>query len=72
MFNEARYAAQVIDAVLAKTLRIEKEVIIVESNSTDGTREIVQGYERAPGRAGRAGRRARAARATPCARASRT
>jgi hypothetical protein len=49
VFNEARYAAQVIDAVLAKTLRIEKEVIIVESNSTDGTREIVRGYEGRPG-----------------------
>jgi len=49
VFNEARYAAQVIDAVLAKSLRIEKEVIIVESNSTDGTREIVAGYEGRPG-----------------------
>ena len=49
VFNEARYAAQVIDAVLAKPLRIEKEVIIVESNSTDGTREIVAGYEGRPG-----------------------
>jgi hypothetical protein len=49
VFNEARYAAQVIDAVLAKPLRIDKEVIIVESNSTDGTREIVTGYQGRPG-----------------------
>jgi hypothetical protein len=49
VFNEARYAQQVIDAVLAKQLRIDREVIIVESNSTDGTREIVQRYEGTPG-----------------------
>lgn len=49
VFNEARYAAQVIDAVLAKQLRIDREVIIVESNSTDGTRDIVRGYEGRPG-----------------------
>jgi len=49
VFNEARYAAQVIDAVLAKALKIDRELIIVESNSTDGTREIVQRYEGRPG-----------------------
>jgi len=49
VFNEARYAAQVIDAVLAKEVAIEKELIIVESNSTDGTREIVRRYEGRPG-----------------------
>lgn len=49
VFNEARYAAAVIDAVLAKPLRIAKELIIVESNSTDGTREIVRRYEGRPG-----------------------
>jgi Zn ribbon nucleic-acid-binding protein len=49
IFNEARYAAQVIDAVLGKSLKIDKEVIIVESNSTDGTRDIVKRYERTPG-----------------------
>jgi LSD1 subclass zinc finger protein len=48
VFNEARYAAQVIDAVLAKVLRIDKELIIVESNSTDGTRDIVRRYEGVP------------------------
>src|SRR5262249_53889741 len=49
VFNEARYAAQVIDAVLAKPLKIDRELIIVESNSTDGTRDIVRGYEGRPG-----------------------
>jgi hypothetical protein len=49
VFNEARYAAQVIDAVLDKQLSIDRELIIVESNSTDGTREIVQRYETRPG-----------------------
>ena len=49
VFNEARYAAAVIDAVLAKQLKIAKELIIVESNSTDGTREIVRRYEGLPG-----------------------
>jgi ribosomal protein S27E len=48
VFNEARYAAQVIDTVLAKALKIDKELIIVESNSTDGTREIVRRYEGLP------------------------
>jgi hypothetical protein len=49
VFNEQRFAAQVIDAVLAKELPIERELIIVESNSTDGTREIVAKYEGRPG-----------------------
>ncbi|HXJ18875.1 MAG TPA: glycosyltransferase family 2 protein [Polyangia bacterium] len=49
IFNEARYAARVIDTVLGKPLRIDREVIIVESNSTDGTREIVRRYEGRPG-----------------------
>jgi Zn ribbon nucleic-acid-binding protein len=49
VYNEARYAAEVIDAVLAKPLKIDRELIIVESNSTDGTRAIVQSYEGRPG-----------------------
>lgn len=49
VFNEVRFASQVIDAVLAKPLPIDREVIIVESNSTDGTREVVQRYEGRPG-----------------------
>jgi Zn ribbon nucleic-acid-binding protein len=49
VYNEVRYAGQVIDAVLAKPLKIEREVIIVESNSTDGTRDVVRKYEGRPG-----------------------
>lgn len=49
VFNEHRFAAQVIDAVLAKQLPIDRELIIVESNSTDGTRAIVATYEGRPG-----------------------
>ncbi len=49
VFNEARYAADVIDALLDKDLAIDKELIIVESNSTDGTRDIVKRYENVPG-----------------------
>jgi Zn ribbon nucleic-acid-binding protein len=48
VYNEVRYAGQVIDAVLAKPLKIEREVIIVESNSTDGTRDVVKRYEGRP------------------------
>ncbi len=33
----------------SSTTRIDKEIIIVESNSTDGTREIVRRYEHTPG-----------------------
>ena len=49
VYNEARYCAEVIDAVLAKPLKIDKELIIVESNSTDGTREVIRRYEGRPG-----------------------
>jgi Zn ribbon nucleic-acid-binding protein len=48
VYNEVRYTAQVVEAVLAKSLGIEKEVIIVESNSTDGTRDVVRQYEGRP------------------------
>ncbi len=45
VFNEARYVAKLIEAVLAKPLKIDRELIIVESNSTDGTRDIVKQFE---------------------------
>ncbi|MGH7440910.1 MAG: glycosyltransferase family 2 protein [Polyangiaceae bacterium] len=48
VYNEVRYAGQVIDAVLAKQLKIDRELIIVESNSTDGTRDVVRRYEGRP------------------------
>ncbi|CAN5758537.1 hypothetical protein BH09MYX1_BH09MYX1_31330 [soil metagenome] len=49
VFNEARYVAQVVEAILAKPLPIDRELIIVESNSTDGTRDVVKKFEGRPG-----------------------
>jgi glycosyltransferase involved in cell wall biosynthesis len=49
VYNEERYAREVLDAVLAKDLPIEKEVIVVESNSTDSSRDIVRSFEGHPG-----------------------
>jgi glycosyltransferase involved in cell wall biosynthesis len=49
VFNEARYCQRIIETVLAKRLPIDKELIIVESNSTDGSREIVQSFDGRPG-----------------------
>lgn len=44
-FNEAKTIGPVLDAVLAKRVPgVEIEVIVVESNSTDGTREVVRRY----------------------------
>jgi hypothetical protein len=48
VYNEAKSVQEVLDAVLAKQLKIAKEVIVVESNSSDGTREIVKSYEGRP------------------------
>lgn len=48
-FNEAKTVASLLDAVLKKQVAgMDIEVVIVESNSTDGTRQIVQGYETHP------------------------
>ena len=47
-FNEETYVGEVLEALLAKTLKIPKEVIIVESNSTDRTRAIVQRFASHP------------------------
>ncbi len=49
VFNEAAYVRDVLDELLAKQFVIPHDVVVVESNSTDGTREIVQTFE---GRAG--------------------
>ena len=48
-FNEAAYLRVVLDGLLAKQFSIPHEVIVVESNSTDGTREIAQSFEGRPG-----------------------
>jgi hypothetical protein len=45
VFNEQRTVRQLLDMLLMKTLDgASKEVIIVESNSTDGSRQIVESY----------------------------
>ena len=49
VFNEAAYVRAVLDELLGKRFVLPHEVIVVESNSTDGTREIVQTFEGRPG-----------------------
>ena len=51
IYNERATAAVLLDAVLAAPLPtgLEKEVIVVEGRSTDGTTEVVRGYEGRPG-----------------------
>ena len=49
VYNEVHTVGDVIDQVLKVDLDGRLlELVIVESNSTDGTREIVQSYERHP------------------------
>jgi len=49
VFNERATAKEALDALLAKEIDgIDIEIILVESNSTDGTREIVLGYKDHP------------------------
>lgn len=46
VFNERATFERTLEAVLAKELDgVDKELVIVESRSTDGTRELVQRYE---------------------------
>lgn len=50
IFNERATAATLLDMVLGLDLPgWEKEIVIVEGRSTDGTTEIVRGYEGRPG-----------------------
>jgi hypothetical protein len=50
VFNERATFERTFSAVLAKQCEgVDKEVIVVESRSTDGTRELVQQYEQTPG-----------------------
>jgi glycosyltransferase involved in cell wall biosynthesis len=44
VYDEAGTVRQVIEALLNKRLRLEKELIVVESGSRDGSREIVGEY----------------------------
>jgi len=48
-FNEERTVREVLEALLAKEVKIEKEIVVVESNSTDNTRAIVREFEGRPG-----------------------
>mgnify|MGYP001610136960 CR=1 FL=1 len=50
IFNEAATAATLLDQIMALSLDgVEKEIVIIESGSTDGTTEIVRRYEERPG-----------------------
>ncbi len=49
VFNERDYVGDVLEQLLSKRFAIPHEVIVVESNSTDGTREIVRDFEGRPG-----------------------
>jgi len=49
VFNEVQTVRQAIEGVLALDLKdIDLRLIVVESNSSDGTREIVEGYLNCP------------------------
>lgn len=49
VFNESATFKAMMDGLLAKKLpSLRKEIIIVESNSTDGTRELARTYEDHP------------------------
>jgi SAM-dependent methyltransferase len=50
VYNEAATFPVLMDALLKKELPdLDREILLVESNSTDGTRAIVMGYEGTPG-----------------------
>lgn len=49
VFNERATLQTMMDTLLAKSLEgARKEIIVVESNSTDGSRELVQAYAQHP------------------------
>jgi Glycosyl transferase family 2 len=48
-FNESRTFPVLMDALLKKDLPgIDREIIVIESNSTDGTRDLAKQYQRHP------------------------
>lgn len=50
VYNERQTVAQVMDMLIAKrTDGMDMEIIVVESNSTDGTRDVVLQYQNQPG-----------------------
>lgn len=49
VFNERATAREALDALLAKQIpHVEIQIVIVESNSTDGSREVVLSYKDHP------------------------
>jgi len=49
-FNEAKTFSTLLDSLLHKELPgVQMEIVVVESNSTDGTREVVRKYQDVPG-----------------------
>jgi Glycosyl transferase family 2/Methyltransferase domain len=48
VYNEERYVRDVLEALLAKDLPIERQIVVVESNSADSSRAIVRSFEDHP------------------------
>lgn len=48
VFNEAKFVGSVLSALTEMELAIDFEIIVVESNSSDGSREIVATFEERP------------------------
>ncbi len=49
VYNERTTCGEILEELLAKTIRgVDIEVIVVESNSTDGSRDVVLGYRDHP------------------------
>jgi hypothetical protein len=49
VYNERQTFAQLMDALLARRIEgMERQILVVESNSTDGTREVALGYAQHP------------------------
>jgi glycosyltransferase involved in cell wall biosynthesis len=46
VYNEAEYFEKLMKKVLSVRLPIDKEIILIESNSTDGSRALVKKYEK--------------------------
>ena len=48
VYNESKTLKKLMNQVLKTKISIDKEIILIESNSTDGTRKIVKTYEKHP------------------------